>query len=128
MRRLERELECARLEYARLELWEKEHCPEKSGSEGCEGGAEGACSERADGGDGEGTGSTKSRGDVQCGTALTAMAPVVEAGDGKDGNGAEYCGASVGADGGCGVASVPESGELWADVGGSARDQKCTVP
>ena len=34
---------------------------------------------------------------------------------------------SVEADGGCGGATVLESGELWADVGGSARDQTCIV-
>ena len=76
---------------------------------------EGACSERAGGGDGKGTGSEKSRGDVQCGTAVTAIAPVVEAGDRKDGNILNSVGdggASVEADGGCGVATVPESGEL----------------
>ena len=62
----------------------------------------------ADGCDGVGTGSAKSRGDMQSGTAATAVNPVVEAGDGRNSNGADGTGASVGAGGGCGVAALPK--------------------
>ena len=46
---------------------------------------------------------------------------VVEAGDRKGENGVDDGGVSVGTDGGCGVATVPDSGEFWADVSGSAH-------
>ena len=51
-RRLEWELACARLEYARMELWGEEYCSEGCGSEGCEGGADGASLEGTDDGHG----------------------------------------------------------------------------
>ena len=55
------------------------------------------------------------------------MAPAVGAGDGKDEKSEDTAGVPPGADGGCDVATVPESGEFWVDVGGSAQNQKCIV-
>ena len=82
--RLERELECARLEYARRMLWEEDYCSEESGSDGHEGGVEETFSVRGDGGFDRITRLDESRGDVRCGAAVTAMSPALEAGDRRD--------------------------------------------
>ena len=119
-------LEYARLENARLELWWEDYCSEGTSSEGYEfeGGADGASSEGTDNGGGGGTELVESRSDVQHGTAVTAMASVVEAGvkdDRTDEGDSEVSATNRLQWGHCAGAR-----EVMADVGGSAHGV-CTV-
>ena len=124
-RRLEQELECARLNYARLELWGEEYySEERSDSEGYKGGGDGTSLVGTDsGGDGAAE-LVESRADVECVrsgfdlqqvAAITAISRVVATGDE---NGEDNDGVSVEADGGCGdvtgtVAGQRNSGPMW---------------
>ena len=87
--RLEKELESARLEYARQILWEEEYSSEGAGSDGYEGGVLESFSVRADGGFDRIDASAEFEGDVRCRAAITAMAPAGEAGAQQDPEGVD---------------------------------------
>ena len=125
--RLEKELESARLEYARQMLWEEEYSSEGAGSDGYEGCVEESFSARADGGFDRIAASAEFEGDVRCRAAITAMAPAGEAGAQRDPEGDGDVGASAGADEDCGKVAVAQSEKFWADVGGSSPDPTCIV-
>ena len=92
--RLERELESARLEYARQMLWEEEYSSEGAGSDGYKGCVEQSFSARAGGGFDRIAASAEFGGDVWCRAAITEVAPVGEAGARRDPEGVDDVGAS----------------------------------
>ena len=91
--RLERELESARLEYARQMLREEDYSSEGAGSDGYEGGVEESFSARADGGFDRVAISAECDGDVQCGAAVTAVTAAEKAGVQQDQEGVDGVGA-----------------------------------
>ena len=125
--RLEKELESARLGYARQMLREEEYSSEGAGSDGYEGCVEESFSARADGGFDRIAASAEFEGDVRCRAAITAMVPAGKAGARRYPEGVDDVGASAGADEDCGKVAVAQSEKFWADVGGSSPDPTCIV-
>ena len=113
---MEKELEDARLEFARQALWGEEYSSDGAGSDGYDGSLE-EFSARSDGSfEATGPAEAEGDGDVWCVATITAAAPADMAGTANFPGDADDVGASEGVDRDSGADVAPECGQSWTDV------------